>query len=145
MRRFFSLIYLSAAALLLLLAFADYVDVRDTGSLHWGAGLWDNIALAASGAGLMMLLLGVGFRMFAARWMLSGALAICIGMIVRSLLSYPREAGDLAYSFVPSRSVQELYGLLILGVALLIVTLFADTVRRVVGMIAGSRESHDRG
>jgi hypothetical protein len=129
-RRFFSFLYLLGAGAIMLASFADYVRVEDTSSLHWGAGVWDSIALWGSVAGLALLLVGLARHLFAARWVLGGTLLACTGLSIHSLLRYPREADDPAYSMVLPRSRTELYGLLIAGIVLLLLTMFEKRLRR---------------
>jgi hypothetical protein len=129
-RRFFSFLYLLGAGAIMLASFADYVRVEDTSSLHWGAGVWDSIALWGSVAGLALLLVGLARHLFAARWVLGGTLLACTGLSIHSLLRYPREADDPAYSMVLPRSRTELYGLLIASIVLLLLTMFEKRLRR---------------
>lgn len=138
MRRLCSFIYLVTAAVLTVASLADYVDVHDIGSSHWGGGVWDSIALSLAGGGLVLLLLGLALRLFLARWVVIGALLVCSELIIQSLITYPKEAADLAYSFVPARSREELYGLLFVCASLLLITIFEKGIRTLLSGRAGA-------
>ncbi|WP_151632538.1 hypothetical protein [Noviherbaspirillum aerium] len=115
-------------SLLSAIAFAGYVEVKDTISFHWSAGAFDRLLLGVAYGGIAILCVSALFRVFAARQMLSITLAACIASILYFLATYPSNHDDAHAAPALSPTQMELYWLLAANGMLLLAACLAPWI-----------------
>lgn len=120
-RRVFDAFFLLVSAMLMLAGWAAWAAVEDTQSQKFGAFAVRDLALYMGLTGLLLLLIGVAFRFFSARWVSLFALILGIGLTADSLINYPSQADEPSYSYVFSPTREELWFPLLGGITLFLV------------------------
>jgi hypothetical protein len=89
MHRILSLVYLLPISALTVFCFIGYANVVDTMSMKMGASVIYQAAFWFASGGIVSLLIGLAFRLFAARWIIIVSLLVCAGFTIFSLVTYP--------------------------------------------------------
>ena len=133
-------LYLLLAGPLLLFGLVGLVDVRDVTGTLLGGGAADLFFIYLTGFALLLLWLGVLFRIRGAQWMMGSMLLVGIMLCVYALATYPPEASDPRLSVVFSPSVEGLSSSLAIFTGLfLLVVMSSARSRRRLRVVLGHR------
>lgn len=123
LRVLFRCLYLAGAGSLMMLGLAGLSEVRDVTGTLLGGGSADLFSIVTTCLALLLLWLGVLFRLRGAQWLTGSLLVLGITLCAYSLATYPPEASDPSMSVVFSPSVEGLYGTLVFFMGLFLLVL----------------------
>lgn len=123
MKMFFKILALFVSASLLIFGWIAWSFVHDVTSQHFGAFVVQRFAVVVACIGIasMLFLLASGFPF--SRFALAGCALIGVAFSLDSVLNYPPEHENPAYSMVFSPEITDLYFSLAVGISLFLTAL----------------------
>lgn len=124
MKMFFRILALFVSASLLIFVWIAWSFVHDVTSQHFGAFVVQRFAVVVACIGIasMLFLLASDFPF--SRFALGGCALIGVTFSLDSVLNYPPEHENPAYSMVFSPEITDLYFSLVVGISLFLTALF---------------------